>query len=278
MIVVTGATGAVGGELVRQLHAAGHPVRALSRHPERATLPDGVELAAADLSDPTSLPAAFAGATAAFLYAVPDGAKQVAAAARDAGIQRVVLLSSASVAGPTLDAERNPIGARHRLVEAALEESGLAWTFLRPGAFAGNTRWWSGQLRSGDVVRGPYPELATAPIHEADIAAVAAVALTADGHAGKAYLLTGPEPLSQADQVRILGEVLGRPLRFDTVTQEEARRMMARDIDERWVDNLLGMQRKMLGAPVTVSGAVTAVTGRPGRTFADWVADHRADF
>ncbi|GAA3517138.1 NAD(P)H-binding protein [Actinocatenispora rupis] len=268
MIVVTGATGGVGREVVRRLAAVGRPVRALSRRPETLDVPAGVEIGRGDLADPATLTDAFAGADALFLYATFGDPRIPVEAAKAAGVRRIVLLSSIAVesAGPD-----NPIGDHHRAVESAIEESGLAWTHLRPGGFASNALWWAPEVREG-VVRGAYPSASTAPIDPVDIAAVGVHALTEDGHAGTAYPLSGPEWLSQADQVRIIGEVLGRPVRYEQVSVEEALEVMARNIDARYARGALEIQKKLLDQPPVVLPTVEKVTGRPARTFAEWVA------
>lgn len=273
MIVVTGATGGVGAEVVRQLAGTGRPVRALSRRPETLDVPPGVETGRADLADADSLAKAFVGATAVFLYATFGDPRIPVDAARDAGAERIVLLSSLAVEGHG----DNPIGDHHRRVEETIEESGLGWTHLRPGGFASNALWWAPEVRTG-VVRGAYPEASTAPIDPADIAAVAVRALTEDGHAGRAYPLTGPAWLSQADQVRVIGEVLGRPVRYERVSVDEAFDTMSRSVDPRYVRGMLDIQAKMVGLPPVVLDTVERVTGRPARSFADWVAAHGADF
>ncbi|BCJ36820.1 NmrA family transcriptional regulator [Actinocatenispora thailandica] len=273
MIVVTGATGGVGGDVVRQLTAAGRPVRALSRHPESLDVPDGVEVRGADLADGDSLAAAFAGGTALFLYATFGDPDLPVAAARAAGIERIVLLSSAAVR----DGAGDRIARHHRAVEQAVEASGLAWTHLRPGGFASNARWFAPQVRDG-VVRLAHPQVGTVPIDPADIAAVAAHALTEDGHAGRAHRLTGPEWLTQADEVRIIGAALGVPLRVEQVDPETEIAVLARSIPERFARGRLEIQAAMVGQPSYVVDTVERIVGRPARTFADWVADHVDDF
>ena len=113
----------------------------------------------------------------------------------------------------------------HAEIERLIAATGLASTTIRPGMFASNARfWWSGMLQDGDVVRWPYGAAETAPIDERDIAAVAARALYEDGHAGEDYVLTGPESLSQAEQVSIIGAAIGRQIRFEELSPEEFRR------------------------------------------------------
>jgi hypothetical protein len=138
--VVLGARGNVGRHVAAGLQAAGQQVRVTSRNPATAGFSSRMQVAAADLEEAGTLPAALAGAESVFLYARPAGVRGFVEAARAAGVRHVVLLSSAAVVGA--DAEHNPIARQHRAVELVIEQSGIDWTFIRPGMFAANTRWW----------------------------------------------------------------------------------------------------------------------------------------
>ena len=176
LTVVFGARGNVGRHVAAGLRAAGERVRTTSRTP-------GADTVAADLDRPETLPAALEGADKVFAYAKPDGVDGFVRAAEAAGVGQVVLLSSAAVVNP--DADRNPIALRHRAVERAIERSGLRWTFVRGGTFATNALWWwQRQIRDHGVVRNPYPDAQTAPVHEADLAALLVAALTGPGQDG----------------------------------------------------------------------------------------------
>jgi uncharacterized protein YbjT (DUF2867 family) len=169
------------------------------------------------------------------------------------------------------------MAAFHAEVERLIAASGLASTILRPGMFASNTRlWWASQILEGDVVRWPYGAAETAPIDERDIAAVAARALTENRHAGGDYVLTGPESLSQAEQVSAIGDAIGRRLRFEELSPDEFRRAMA---DHGPVaDMLLAAWRAALGRPAFVTSTVADITGSPARIFRQWAADHAGMF
>ena len=277
MFLVTGATGNVGGQVVAQLVDGGHAVRALTRHPEAAVLPAGVEPVAGDLTRPDTLTGALAGVSAAFLFPAPGCGPAFAEAARAAGVRRVVLLSSGDVVDG-VDRQSNAIARFHADVERALADAGLEWTFVRPGGFATNTLQWAPQIRATGVVTAPYGNASLAPIHEADVAAVAVRALTTDGHAGARYRLTGPDVLTLAEQLAVIGDALGRKLRFEEITPEVARERMVRHLPAPIVDALLGIFAEATTRPATVLPTVEEVTGAPARTFARWVADHRADF
>jgi uncharacterized protein YbjT (DUF2867 family) len=156
-------------------------------------------------------------------------------------------------------------------VEAAVPQ----WTHLRPGAFASNAFQWRTQLRAGDVVRGPYARSRTAPIHEDDLAAVAAQALVTDELLGQTPSLTGPLGLTTAQQVDILGQALGRPLRFEEISPQAAKQAMLGYnawVQEEAIDSLLKYLAKTVDQPALVTDEVERILHRPARTFADWAA------
>jgi uncharacterized protein YbjT (DUF2867 family) len=271
MILVTGATGSVGRPVVDELVRAGGKVRALSRTPATARLPSGVEVAST-----AELP--LDGISAVFVNPAVfwDGPGELLARAAEHGVRRIVLLSSLAAA---YDEPGNVIGRHHLEVEREIEASGLEWTFVRPGAFASNTLAWAAQIREAGIVRGPYAASHLSPIHERDIAAVAARALLTDDLVGTKPLLTGPESLTQADQARLIGEAIGRPVRYEEIPPEAAREaMLSGSIPPGVVDSLLRMQAEGVGRPADVSPEAERITGRPGRTFAEWAVDHAADF
>lgn len=262
-ILVTGATGNVGRPLVEQLLAAGHRVRALTRAPERARLPAGAEVIAGDLSDPASLRAAFTGVRAAHLIGVQADAG-IVDVARQCGVRRFTVLRG-DVTKSALD--------------EAVEASGREWTFVAPVEFMSNTREWAESVRREGVVREAFPDVKSAMIHDADIAAVAAVALTEDGHAGQEYWLTGPEALTPRERVRILAGVLGRDLRLLELTRDEVVAAWRRDgYSDDDIAFFLAMRTDPPAAGYTVLPTVEAITRRPARTFAQWAAENAALF
>lgn len=281
MILVTGATGRVGGQAVAQAHAAGAPVRALVRDPARADFPAGVEVVRGDLADPVTLGAAFAGVSDVFLvWPLPtaDTAPAVLEAAITGGVRRVAYVSAW---GASDDPDEEPQGILgfHTAIERLLRASPLEWTLLRAGGFAANTLYWAAQIRAGDVVHAPYAQAGRSLIHEADVAAVGVHALTHDGHAGATYHLTGPETLTQADQVRTIGEALGRPLRFEESPPSVAREAyVAAGLPPSFADGILQAHAALVTHPEPVTPTVAEVTGRKARTFAEWARDHAADF
>ncbi|HEY3571474.1 MAG TPA: NAD(P)H-binding protein [Thermoanaerobaculia bacterium] len=276
-ILVTGSTGTIGRQVVSQLLSTDAQVRAMTRNPDAADLPSGVEVVRGDLTDPASLDRCLEGIEAVFLVwtapaaAVPGAVERIAKQAR-----RAVFLTAPHKTPHPLFQQTNPMAAMHAEIERRIAASGLQWTFLRPGMFAANAlSWWGPQIRSGDVVRWPYADVPTAPIHERDVAAVAVRALLAEGHEGAEYVLTGPESLSHREQVITIGEGIGRPLRFEEISPEEARRELP--FPAPAMDMLLEAWAAALGHPALVTSTVEEITGRPARTFRDWVADHAAE-
>ncbi|HEV2636030.1 MAG TPA: NAD(P)H-binding protein [Actinocrinis sp.] len=271
MILVTGATGHVGRPLVDQLLAAGRPVRALSRDPATAGLPAAAQVAAtADL--PLDGVTSVFFVTAAFPQGIADPIDRMKAA----GVRRIVALSSYSV----LDEDPgNMIAVRHRDLESRIRQTGVQWTFLRPaGGFAATALEWAEQIRAEGVARFPFADARTAPVHERDIAALAARALLTDDLVGQAPLFSGPQSLSYADRARIIAEVTGRPVRFEETTHDQARReWLQTGIPPHAVEARLRMFAKLVGLPHEIS-PVDPYLGRPGLSFAQWVGDHTDTF
>jgi uncharacterized protein YbjT (DUF2867 family) len=275
--VVFGARGNVGRHVVAGLLASGERVRAASRNPATAGFAPGLEAAAADLDRPETLPAALAGAGMVFLYARPDGIEGFVKAAESAGVRHVALLSSVSVVSP--GAERSPVARLHRTVELAIERSDLDWTFIRPGTFAANTRtWWAESIRAQNVVRLPYPEAQTAPVHEKDIAALAVTALTEPGHSRQAYTVYGAESLTLRRQAGHIGDATGRQIRIEEIHPRQARTELAKAMPPVVADAMLRQWAAGHGTPAPISAIVAKITGRPAHTFAQWAADHADDF
>ena len=280
-VLVTGATGQIGSEVVSQLRSTGCRVRAMTRNPRSASFPADVDVVGGDLTAPDTLDACLDGIDSVFLVWIAPLAAAAPAVERIAAhARRVVLLTSPHRTPHPFFQQPNGLRAVHAGVEQLIESSGLRWTFLRPGPFAINCRnWWAPQLRIGDVVRWFYADAATAPVHERDIAAVAVRALCDEGHDGREYVLTGPASLTQREQVQIIGEAIGRLLRFEELSRESAReQMIAMTFPPPVADMLLNAYAAAVGQPALVTSTVLEVTGAPARSFDDWAADHAGDF
>ncbi len=282
MILVTGATGTIGRPLIDVLVDEGAEVRAVTRNPLAAGLPAGVEVVQGDPSRPDTVAPFLEGVTALFLHprAVGPPAVQLLALARQRGARRVVALSAANV-DDDLDAQPSRYsGDRNKEVEDAAVGSGLEWVSLRASSFAINTlRAWGAQIRAGDVVRGPYAAFAEAPVHERDLAGAGARALRTDALVGRRLVLTGPQSLTHQEMVAIIGDALGRPLRYQEIPPQAAKQgMVASGLPEPFVDALMARYARGVGQAAPVTGEVGKVLGRPARTYAQWAADHAAAF
>jgi uncharacterized protein YbjT (DUF2867 family) len=266
--------------VVDELLDAGVPVRALTRRTATAGLPAAVEVVAGDLTVPESLEPALQGVGAVFLlWTAPPGTAPAVVERIASHTRRVVFLSSPHKTPHPFFQQPNPMARFHADLERLIAAAGIESTIVRPGMFASNVLfWWGSAIRDGDVVRWPCAAAETAPIDERDIAAVAARALCEDGHTGGDYVLTGPESLSQAEQVHVVGDVLGRPIRLEELSPDEFRRETA----GRWpgpvVDMLLAAWGAAIGRPAFVTSTVADIVGSPARPFRQWVADHADAF
>lgn len=277
VVLVSGATGNVGREVVSQLLNRGVTVRALARTPNSAGLPDGVEVVYGDLSAPDTLGKSSEGVDAVFLV-WPGLPTDFAPAVLDAlkkHARRVVYLSSMSIR-EDLAQQADPITAFHANIEQLIEQSGLEWTFLRISGLATNTLGWAQQIRADGVVRWPYGAAARSLIHEKDVASVAIHALTSNQHsgAGAKYTLTGPQVLTQVEQVRAISQAIGRPLRYEEISPEVIRQQMLTQLPAAVVDGMLKAWGGFVKEPELVSHTVEEITGTAARTYSDWAIDH----
>ncbi|MGI8881328.1 MAG: NmrA family NAD(P)-binding protein [Jatrophihabitans sp.] len=277
MILVTGATGTVGGAVVDALHDQGVAVRALVRNPTTAELPDDVEVVAGDLTDAAALDVALKGADSVLLVwplltIAPLGIFLDVARTHHV---HVVFLSANGVddAGQFVDPT-----TFHGDIERALKAAGLPHTFVRPSGFATNTLMWAEQIRAEGKVRWPFAEAARTLIHERDIGAVAAQALRAKA-VGAVHRITGPTAITQAEQVRIIGAAIGRELPYEDMPVEEGRRLLMDawgDVD--FVESAVATWATFVRTPEPSTNEVAEMLGRPALPFAAWAADHAADF
>lgn len=274
MILVTGATGTIGSHVVRLLSERDAPFRAMSRRP--TDRPNAVR---ADFTDPASLAAAVAGVRAVFLLTAPPTPSPehdlaLLSAARTAGVTKIVKLSAIGsgeqFAGAT-------VGASHLAAEQAIEDSGLAWTMLRPPSFASNVLWYRELIQAGEPIPNLLGQTRQAIVDPRDVSAAAVEALLDDAHNGQRYDLTGPELLTFADQAEILERALNTPVKtmdVDVEAQLTATGMPAEAVTSMKVD--IGWARA--GGAAYVTDHVSRLLSRPPRTFEQWVADHREAF
>jgi uncharacterized protein YbjT (DUF2867 family) len=278
--LVIGATGTVGRQVVSQLIAAGSPVRAMARNPEAANLPPQVQVVRGDLTVPETLDACLDGADAVFLvWTAPPSAVAPALQRITRRARRIVYLSAPLKTPHPLFQQPNLLRPMFEQIERAIVASGVPWTFLRPGMFAPNALlWWAPQIRAGNVVRWPYLAVPTAPIDERDIAAVAVRALREEDHAGAEYVLTGPQSLTHSEQISTIAGVLGRELRVEEISPEEARQELLTIGPLPAVNMLLDAWSAALGQPAYMTATFTQITGVPAKSFRTGVTDNVSAF
>jgi len=263
VILVFGATGTIGDELISILSSDGAPAIAVTRGRAQARPRPGIRWAQADLAAPDSIEGLFSGVKSMFLLTGndPDMARlQIAAidGAARAGVEHVVKLSALGAS----DHSKLPIGRAHYEAELALMASGMRWTILRPHVFMQNLLAQApGIVYEGRIV-GASGDGKIPFIDTRDIAASAAVALTRAGHDGQKYILTGPEALSYYDVARILSDVIGRPVEYHDRFEE------ARD------RNTLAAHQRAGGKTAIVHDTVRQILGRAPRSFAEFAKDH----
>lgn len=273
-VLVVGATGRTGRHVVARLVEAGVDVRALVRHPLTAGLPEEVTVVPGTLQDLDAVRKAATDADAAFLLWMGDDPDEVdpVVSALTEHVGHVVYLSAADLHG-----DDGVINGIYTAVEAAIERSGASWTFVRGGGFATNTLEWAEQVRSGDVVRAPFPEAGRSLVDERDLAEVALRSLLDPAYAGRAFALTGPATLTQREQVATIGKVLGRVLTLEDRDPEEVRAEYA-ELSPVFADQAIAYWASLVEHPEPVADGVWEALGRPPRPFEEWVRLHALDF
>lgn len=280
MILVTGATGTVGREVVAQLLTAGQKVRAMTRDPSKVKLNGVLEVVQGDFNAPDTLASAVKGVERVFsLTFGPQTAaheKHLAQAAKASGVRHIVKLSA--LGGD--DETRNNIRKWHDEGEQTIREAGIALTVLRPTGFMSNALHWRPSIRAQRKVFSNYGDGKLPPVHPRDIAAVAVRALTSNGHEDNVYPLTGPEALKVSEQVKILADAIGEPLEYVPITDEAARQGMEHaGMPSYLIDALLPFAAFIRsGKAARVFPTVEQVTGRPPLTFSDWAKENAAAF
>lgn len=279
-VLVTGATGRVGQAVIDLLIDADVPVRALIHRSEAVTtLPANVKVVTGDLTVPESLDAGLEGVEVVFLvWTAPSRTAPAVIERLATSARRVVFLSAPHKTPHPFFQQANPLAVLYADVERRITASGLESTIIRPGMFASNALlWWGPAIRAGGVVRWPYGAAETAPVDDRDVAAVAARTLYEDGHAGGDYVLTGPESLSQAEQVSIIGDVLGRRIEFEALSPDQFR-SGTDEAARPAVDMLLAAWGATMGVPAFITSTVLDILGTAPRSFRQWVADHATAF
>ncbi|MGO1053364.1 NAD(P)H-binding protein [Crossiella sp. CA198] len=282
-------TGPVGRRLAARLLAAGQPTRVLAPPAETAGWPPGTDIVVGDVARPGEVPAAFAGIERMFLAgALPGTVREAVTLARQGGVQRIAVLSSH---GPDFEIEFEPESWYWLAIEVVVERSGARWTHLQPSPIMSQTLRegyprsranLAAAIRAGEVIREPYPDSTCPFLDEDDLAAIAMAALFEDGYAGQTLTVHG-EPISLREQLRLIGQALGRDIPLAEQTPEQAAEhargqgLAAEEIEQwlaaraAWAANPEDPDyRRWLGLGIAT---VTRVLGRPPRSYAEWLAD-----
>lgn len=271
-ILITGATGRIGRLLVDDLLRRGATVRALSRDPSTAALPASVAVSQGDLA--TAPDEALDGVDAVFVFPA-EGVYAFVEQAVSAGVERFVVLSSLAVSGRAARDGGSTSARHHRAVEDAVTSRTDGWTILRPGNFASNLLSWAHPIRAGFPVRVPFPTSAQVLVHEADVAAAAAVALSEDGHTGRVLELSGPKALTKVEQLAAIEAAIGRPVPWVEVGPDTFREDVRPYVTDDIAEMLLTYWSETVDEPESPVGPVL---GLPQTPLAQWALDHRADF
>lgn len=286
MILITGATGSIGREVVNLLVGGDDPLVAVTRNPATAALPEGVQVVGGDPSHPQTLvsvlhdihdletvfisPRALGDATAG------EATAQLLKMAAEQGAERVVALSALTV---EFGGGYKHFADAFRDVEDAVKASGLRWTILRSAEYDSNALAWAPQIRATGAVRGAYGDVATSTVHNRDVAAVSALALVDAEYAQHTYVLTGPQPLTQRERVQLIGKAIGKEVPWIELAPQQAREgMLAQGLPEDVPDRLLGYLASLGQEPGPSSDTVEQLLGRPALTFAEWVIEHATAF
>jgi len=276
VILVTGATGNVGRNVVSGLVDAGVEVRAISRHASVSGLPPRVDVVEGDLSDPDVLVRSLADVDTVFLIWKQVSTRNHPAAidALARHVRRVVYVSSLHV-DDDADEQLHPMSQTHADIERRIQRSGLAWTFLRAAWLASNAHQWAEEIRAGDVVRIPNAASSRSPIDPRDVAAVGVCVVTEPGHDGAKHVLTGPERMTEGKVVLAVGDAVGRSIRLDEVPPGVARQeMLDEGLPAAFVEATMSAWARLVEHPEPITTTVEDVTARPPRTFRVWAADH----
>ncbi|MCE7011314.1 NAD(P)H-binding protein [Kibdelosporangium philippinense] len=262
--LVTGATGNAGRRVVEHLLRKGQRVGALTRNPGKGSFPEGVEVVAGDLTDPSTLD--FRGITGIHLltiggddYATLKTGPDIVTLAEKHGVRKIVTLWNGQ-SGP---------------VEEAVEQSSLEWTHIEPTDFMSNALHWAKAIQATGKLEEPFGDSLNAAVHEADVGAVAATVLVEDGHAGKRYSVTGPEPLTPRHKLDQISDAIGRPLEFVELTEAQARaRWKQAGHAEEMIDILVAWQSNPPAAAYTVTATVEDITGQKPKSFRQWAEEN----
>jgi uncharacterized protein YbjT (DUF2867 family) len=239
----------------------------LTNNPAKAALPEGVDVVKGYLGRPATLPAALEGVDTVYLAPLPAVVDEFVAHAKQAGVRRVVTLSGEPA---DYEAQGDPAQWHYYKIERAVEDAGFEWTHLRPGQFMNNTLNWAHSIKAEGIVRGPYAGAVQTPIDLADIAAVAGIVLRDDSYAGRKLVMSGPDAITQPEEVEAIGAAIGRQLKFEELTPAQTLENWTPLMGAETAQWLLDGFRMMAEYRMEPESTVPEITGRPATTYRQW--------
>jgi uncharacterized protein YbjT (DUF2867 family) len=281
-ILIIGATGTVGFNVLSELLHTNIQIRALLRNPDSANFSPAVKKFRGDLTAPESLDSALKNIDAVFLVWTAPPATAPAVIDRIAQhTSRLVFLTAPHQTQHPFFQQPNALSDMLSAIERHIESTPLQSTFIRPGMFAANCiDWWAPACRNNEPIRWPLLQAPTAPIDPRDIAAVAARVLTdpkPQSHAAKSYVITGPESLTQLEQLQIIADVINRPLRYEDLSADQSRHVLSA-FPPAALNMLLNAWTAALGQPAYVTTTVADLLSRPAHTFREWARHNASAF
>jgi uncharacterized protein YbjT (DUF2867 family) len=275
---ITGATGSIGRQIVKQLVGKEAEVIAMCRVPEKSNLSKEVQIVKGDLTDVNVDKRIFEGVETLFLFPAEGDIRPFLRTAKEAGVGHVIALSSLAVSAH-FQRDVDSVSNKHHLaIENSVREVGLKLTALRPGTFANNLLAWSPTIKMTKSVFLPFPNSAQAPIHEADIAECVVTLFTNPEKWGKVYELTGPKALTQREQVEKIGLALGIPLNCHQITPEQFTSSVGQFMPVEIIKMLLTYWEDTTKQPDPIKTGFEEITGKTGRSFEQWANDHVGQF
>lgn len=275
---ITGATGSIGRQIVKQLVEQKAEVIAMCRIPEKSNLPKEVQVVKGDLTDGNVDKSIFDGVETIFLFPAEGDIRPFLRSAKEAGVGHVIVLSSLAVSAH-FQRDLDSASYKHHLaIENYVREVGLKLTAIRPGSFANNLLAWSSTIKMTKSVFLPFPNSAQAPIHEADIAESIIALFTSPAKWGKVYELTGPKALTQREQVEKIGIALGFSLDCHQITPEQFTSPVSQFMPAEIIKMLLTYWEETTKQPDPIKTGFAELTGKTGRSFEQWANDHVGQF
>lgn len=275
---ITGATGSIGRQVINQLVEKKADVTALCRNPEKANLPNEVQMVKGSLTDGNLDKKVFDGVETIFLFPAQGDLKPFLKTAKYGGVKHVIALSSLAVSAYFQRDLGSASYTHHLAIENAVREVGLTLTALRSGTFANNLQAWAPVIKMTKSVFLPYPDSAQALIHETDLAESIIALFSQPSKWGKIYEFSGPKAITQREQVNAIGKALGVTLNCQQITPEQFTSSVSQFMPADIIKMILTYWEETTTNPDEIRTGYTELTGKQGRSFETWVNDHIDQF